>query len=438
MRQPSAEEYESVRQNKKAIVLFRLTGSLDGKEVHLLLEKTPWIDSSNIVGSTVLLANLDSNEPVKRFSTYYSPSLVAAESGWGAFLLEPGTYYLSIRSGRLRDTEVHVPGFRFTVPADARLIYIGSLHLACSTKELASWSKVRIMGSCSSEATAANEIEAANLIGQDSLREFGPPSSAIMQPYGSPLAPGTISGLAPVGLLAPTSKIDLGSPEWMKRAIRIGLLPSAGLFFLAGGGAPGPGAGGAVALAILWAPVGATLGYLGGKWSESSWEPCQKALQESLSKFDPTAALAVKLKGALDNWSVAALEIGTQADGGAEASDVQSILSAYIQRIVARLCRPSSLSTTLCLEVVTRARLFDTATQTYLYDGVFIYSDGELSMLESQPYELSVTSSTTPASGRDLEAYCGEGGGEILQSDLSNALNATVNRAVQDLGLRLE
>ena len=68
--------------------------------------------------------------------------------------------------------------------------------------------------------------------------------------------------------------------------------------------------------AILWAPIGAGLGYLGGKWSESSWEPCRQVLQESISKFDPMAALATKLKGALDHAGVQTLAIGTEAGVG--------------------------------------------------------------------------------------------------------------------------
>ena len=79
--------------------------------------------------------------------------------------------------------------------------------------------------------------------------------------------------------------------------------------------------------------------------------------------------------------------------------------------------------------------LFDVATQTYVYDRVFVYSGAQL---ELQPYELLVPSSTTPASARDLEAYCSEGGGEILRGDLSNALDATVNGMLQDLGLRID
>jgi hypothetical protein len=421
VRQLSPEEYEAIRQNKKTIVLFRLTGSLDNKDVHLLGERLS-ADYVYMIPLVFGLANLDLGEPVKMFlplrsDLNFSPSAEAAEKGWGAFILEPGTYYFSITSyvEGIGEKAGPLPEFRFIVPPNMPLVYIGYLHLVCTTKEAQGWFGGREFGSCSSEAMATNEVETASLVAQATLKEFGPPLSAIMQPYSSPLAPGTISILAPVGLLAPASKTELGSPEWMKRAMRIGLLPSAGLVALAGSGPSGPGAGGAVALAILWAPVGTVLGYLSGKWSESSWEPCRKALQESLSKFDPTAELATKLKAALDNWGVSTLEIGMQAGGRAEASEVKSILNAQIQRVVLRFCPTSFLSSTVCLEIVTRVRLFESATQSYLLDGVFVYSNAKPSTLTLQPYELLVkgsetadtTSSTAQSSGRDLEAYCG-------------------------------
>src|SRR5512139_1091961 len=65
VRQPSAEEYESVRQNKKAIVLFRLTGSLDSNEVHVLLDTVG--SYPNEVLLSFGLANLDAGEPLKTF-----------------------------------------------------------------------------------------------------------------------------------------------------------------------------------------------------------------------------------------------------------------------------------------------------------------------------------------------------------------------------------
>jgi hypothetical protein len=446
VRQPSAEEYESVRQNKKAIVLYRLTGSLDGKEVHLLVEHLV-ADYFNRLVLRFGLANLDTGEPIKSFSPvvrsdlHFSPSPEVAKSGWGAFLLEPGVYYLRMTSELIssdgaarREIIDPIPEFRFVVPPNAPLLYMGSLHLACTTIETGGWFGGRKFGSCSLKAIEASEKEAASLIAQASFREFGVPLSATMQRYASvPLPPGALSQAAPVGLAVPSGKIEVGSPEWMKRAMGIGLLPSTALLALAtgGGGGGAPGMGGAVGFAILWAPVGAALGYLGGKWSESSWEPCREALQESLIKFEPIVALTTKLKAALVNAGVPTLEIATGAGAEAEAlaSDVKSILNAQVTRVVLRFCSP-----TLCLDVATHATLFDVATQTYVYDRVFVYSAAEL---ELQPYESYVRSSTTPAASRSLEEYCEEGGGELLQADLANALDATINRVAQDLGLQV-
>ena len=89
------DEQEAIRQNKKAIVLVRLTGSLDSKEVHLLLESTVG-SYPNYIFLSFGLANLDAGEPMKAFPVgtavaswvpsyvYFSPSPEIAESGWGA------------------------------------------------------------------------------------------------------------------------------------------------------------------------------------------------------------------------------------------------------------------------------------------------------------------------------------------------------------------
>jgi hypothetical protein len=424
------DEHEAIRQNKKAIVLFRLTGSLDKKEVRLLLESSLG-DQFDYTILSFGLANLDVGEPMKAFPVaprvrsyaYFSPSPEIAEKGWGAFLLEPGMYYLRITS-HVKGIIEPIPEFRFVVPPNVPIVYIGSLHVVCTTIESAGWFGGREFGygSCSSEAAAANEAVAANLVAESSFRDFGPLSTMIMQRYGTGVASGTISTAAPLGLLVPRGKIDVGSPEWIRRAITLGLLPSA--VFSLGGSGPG------VAAAILWAPIGAGLGYLGGKWSESSWEPCRQALQDSLSEFDPMAVLGTKLKAKLEQAGVPILEIATNT-ARAEPSDVKTILIAQIQRIGLRFCSP-----TLCLHVVTRVRIFEAATETYLHDWAFVYLNGKPSTLELQPYELFVTDAT--ASSRDLETYCGEGGGEMLREDLSKALDATVSRLVQDLGLSME
>ena len=220
VRQPSPEEYESVRQNKKAVVLFRLTGSLDSKEVHVLRESLG--SFANPVSWVFGLANLDADEPLKTMPVraavpfassyaYFSPSPEIAESGWGAFLLEPGAYYLRITSSP-RGVIAPEPEFHFVVPPDRPLVYIGSLRVACTTIENTGWFGGRrfAYGSCSPGATAANEEDTAKIVAQTSFQEFGPALSAVMQRYPSaPFAPGTLGQVAPVGLLAPSAKLDM-------------------------------------------------------------------------------------------------------------------------------------------------------------------------------------------------------------------------------------
>jgi hypothetical protein len=197
VRQPSPEEYESVRQSKKAIVLFRLTGSLDSKEVHVLLDTVGGYP--NYILLSFGLANLDAGEPLRVFPVtttvapwvpsyvYFSPSSEIAESGWAAFLLEPGAYYLRIAS-HVKGVLEPIPEFHFIVPFNVPLVYIGSLHVACTTIENAGWYGTRGFGfgSCSSEATAANEEGAAKVIAETSFRDFGSLSAMIMQRMISP------------------------------------------------------------------------------------------------------------------------------------------------------------------------------------------------------------------------------------------------------------
>jgi hypothetical protein len=376
-----------------------------------------------------------------RSDIHFSPSPEVARDGWLAFVLEPGSYYLRLTSqieGR-REIIRPIREFRFIVPFDTPLLYIGSLHLTCSTKESTGWFGGRVMGSCSSEPTAANDTEAATAVARSVFADFGSPLSMIMQPYGVPLAPSTILKLAPVGLAGPDRKIDLGSPEWMSRALAMGLAPSAVL------GAVGPGK---VFFALLWAPAGAAFGYLGGKWSESSWDPCRQMLQESLTPFDPIGVLFAKLKATLDRASVQSLVLSAKPEPRADEAgkDVKSVLSVRLQRIVLHLCPASFLAKTLCLEVATRVQFLDTETKTYLQDRVFVYSNGKPSTPEIRPYALAVTDSEiagndAPAdasAGRDLEEYCRENGSELLHKDLSRALDAMVTHILRDLGLNFE
>ena len=57
----------------------------------------------------------------------FSSPAEMAKSGWGAFMLEPGTYYLRITSESADRQEMFepVPEFRFVVSPNTPLLYIG-------------------------------------------------------------------------------------------------------------------------------------------------------------------------------------------------------------------------------------------------------------------------------------------------------------------------
>jgi len=281
------------------------------------------------------------------------------------------------------------------------------------------------------------------------LRSAGLPVMAteLMQSYFTPLQPGQLATLSSVGILVSGgAESDVQSPEWMSRAmqrgLRYGLAPSALLLAVlgGGGGGGGPGAGAVLGLAVLWAPVGATLGglggYVGGKWSESRFEPCRKSLHESLSELEPDAVLRQKLGAALGNWGIPLTEVNlTEEADATEHDQVQlgSIVDARIQRIALRHCQAESQN--LCVEVAVRARVIEANNNKAIYDSVLFYSNGGNTAV--QPYEMRAYSSeSTP--GHEVEAVCGENGIETFHGEIARALDAIVDGLVRDFGLRKE
>jgi hypothetical protein len=439
MRQATPEHQTVVRRGKKVIVLFRIAATLDDDEVH------PLAEDRSLVPVQFELANLDSGEPARTVDP--SPlSRPAVKAGWATFTLEPGSYYL--RTVVNTETWYRAGGwvmspieFRFVVPLDSSSVYIGSFRLTCEGRDIRAFSGwQRAVAYCSSQTMVEDESEAARIVADSILNWAGTLSTAIMQPYGAALAPGTLSSLSPVGILMPAGKTELGSPDWtgrsIQRGITVGLAPS---ILLGAVGMAGAG-GGALGLAILWAPVGLTLGaasgFLGGKLSESSFEPCRQVIQQSILKFDPMQALNTKLKAVLRQSGVQIVEVGGAQNASGSGNDFKSTLSLQIQRIALRNC--GDLSDSLCMEMTTRAQLFETATKTYPYDTVLRYSDAPFPSLPSRPFELHLTVNPREPPGEELKSYCKDNGTELLVRQLSYGLDAIVDRIVADLALSVD
>jgi hypothetical protein len=180
--------------------------------------------------------------------------------------------------------------------------------------------------------------------------------------------------------------------------------------------------------------LGAASGFLGGKLSESSFEPCRQVIQQSILKFDPMQALNTKLKAVLRQSGVQIVEVGGAQNASGSGNDFKSTLSLQIQRIALRNC--GDLSDSLCMEMTTRAQLFETATKTYPYDTVLRYSDAP--SLPSRPFEVQLTVTPWESPGEELKSYCKDNGTELLVRELAYGLDAIVDRVVADLGLSLE
>jgi hypothetical protein len=447
LQQISSAQRAAIEAEKTALVLFRLTARVDQEIV------APLTDSGNFIRIDFDLANLEGGEPVRTITADSSDVLVslspdAASQGWGAFALGPGTYYFLVRARSnkwIQPADLPQMRFRFTVSPENKPIYIGSLRLDCIAPSVSTWfGPRRGTPKCSWENPVPfDESEDAAIMARD-VADMPAPVTELMQSYYTPLQHGQLAALSPVGVLVSGSaQSDLQSPEWMSRAMQrglgYGLAPSALLLAVlgSGGGGGGPGAGAVLGLAVMWAPVGATLGglggYIGGKWSESRFEPCRKSLRESLSELEPDAVLRKKLTATLGNRGIPLSEVNlTQETATSERNQVQlgSIIDARIQRIALRHCQVASQ--TLCVDVAVRARVIEARSNNAMYDAVLLYGREEL-----QPYELRAYSSeSTP--GHEVESICGENGIETFHGEIARALDAIVDGLVGDFGLRNE
>jgi hypothetical protein len=241
-----------------------------------------------------------------------------------------------------------------------------------------------------------------------------------MRIYGAALPVGTISDLSPVAVAKGPYKSKIGSPDFITPAVKTGLVTST-VFLL--GGPYGAG------LMILWAPVGAGLGAVAGVFSHVGFQPCRKAIQQSVIDFDPENTAAAKLNQKLREQQIRTSEINEQDTAEAQPAgrEIKSVIHVQPKRIALREC--AHYAGTYCLDVVIRATLFDVRRKEYLYDVVLAQARGEL---PAHPEE-KIAAGPYP---RKLDDYCSEGGKDLLHRDFAEAFDALVNRVIEDVGLR--
>jgi len=418
---PAQSEEDSIKQGKRAIVLARIIAEVPGRPIDYP------------TGRTVRLASIDKGEAPKAYPLAHFPSPGSKKEGWVYFILEPGTYHLSVlptyevNSNKKRDPEtakitetvfgkpMTFSTFWFHVPKDTPLLYIGSLNISCKGRY--SWWTADAT-ECS-DTEVIDESAAAQELAGVSLSRYGPLRTMLLSRYGRP-DDKTVPLRAERGFVIKGPQA-LASPEWIGRGIDRGI--GAGtIFFL--GGAYG------IFPFIAYLPIGTAAGFIGGSHSQAKWEPCIEGLSKVFKEYDAVWNMT-KITAERSIMRFVDTD-GSRVDdppAAARANYLEDLLIVNIQEVALRECEKSW---TFCLEMEIRARLWDAAAERLTYDRLLGYTFEKRLHLGRDLYVLPVS---PPSPCRDIEAYCGQEGPALFREELSRGITSLTEKLVKDLGI---
>ena len=405
---PVGNEREAVLQKKKSIVLMKVNTVLCGKDRSFSLLPLRY-------------ASIDRGENVKDVVFLSSPSSEGRQKGWTYLTLEPGSYFFSTDFKNYNlftriPHDVRMPGtsFMLHVPEDKPVIYAGSLSHLCACKS----------GFFSDAITdcppmeVKNESDEAREIAKPLTDQYGPLSISLMRPFqtmSGPLSVDEARLLSPIGIAAKNAR-NLDTPNWMERGIARGIEP--GLFFFLGGGY-------GVFYFMAYAPIGISLGSLGGAHSYNKWQPCMERLAGELNMVDPAAEIRTAFASHFAETSHAPIQYLPSETGFLETArekGLKIVLQSYVDAISFKEC---SERWTFCVEAKIRVRLLDAATADILRDSTFIYTNDKKT---AQSYMLPLS----PASQcRKIEEYCQDGAEHIVKEELLKAISETAGETLR-------
>ncbi len=424
---PSVQEEEAIQLKDKTIVLLRLKVEKDGEPFN------PF--SRLIVGSghayfRLKLANMDEGEYPRYIHRHnqvgtYFPSLEFMKEGWMYLVLKPGTYYLSFfppgskEPSPFDDVSPQVSAFRFNVSGGESIIYVGTLSVSCE------WSRgiIRNFIGEYSEIVVTDETESAKKIAQASLIKYGQMSTSLMQKYDKLVTPFTIEELVPMGVMASDTKIFV-TPDMMLRAIGQGLGPAAIMYGLQSG----------IGL-FFTLPPGLVVGTIKGFVDKDKYQPCMQELEREARKLDTAEILRQTIRNMLPKYGISQL-VELNGDDNIYENTAknghESILLAKILRI--ELVEDKDWGKNFYVEVAIRVQLKNVTSNTCLYDRVLLYTNpNRFISYDYKTYELPLHETSEC---RKLKIYCEQEGHKILKEEITKAIQFSVERFCQDLGLK--
>ena len=440
VRLPDVQEGDAIQLKNKSIVLLRLKADMNGESLDQFVNYCYYWGNNRF---RLAIAKMDEGQFIKRILSVVSPSSEARKNGWMYFVLNPGSYYLIAippgsdlfkgevsgwRSSMLNEWSIYGQHFRFHIPDNKPLVYIGSLSVSCKGKKRA-FSTPLISG-CST-ISVTDQSGLARKISKVSFPQYVSISNSIMKHYDKNAFHHSIDKLVPMGIMTKCTK-NFDTPVWVLRSAVQAAEPTLGLGLVTGGLGW-----------VLLAPAGA-VGSIKGYADKSKLQPCMQELVEEVNDFNSGDALVKELRNILTKNGVTKLvELSSQRYLSAQGPQykIRSVLQLKIQRVELRECKKS----TFCVEVAIYVRIKDVDTNKYLYDRILLYT-GDLfnyfqrRMIGSRPYETLIMPYEIPiyesSECRNIDVYCGVGCCRVLREEINKALRLSVERVCQDLGLK--
>jgi len=375
---PSGSTAESINPEKKTIVLLRIRATVNEK----------FVDTDHY---HLRIASVDRNEPLKQIYSPMSPTSDRRNEGWIYFLLDPGeTYHLSVL---LSERYVMFKAM-FRLPRDQQVVYIGTFYASCTGN---------IPDVLCTKETFIDERELANSVAQEAFSQYGPPLTHLMSSL--PLRRASLKQYSPLGITSTFTEGIVG-PDWTKRGVNrtTGIEGVSPMIFL-------PPFTLLSIYYLLYLPVGATTGFIGGIHSEYKWQPCIEKLAKNLQTLDPPNQLKSTLLTELQKRGFTNIvQITAEKDllEKARQSGLKAILKTDVGQVAFMECAERW---NFRVDINSQASLLDVSTGNCLY---------------KEQYSSS-------SACRKIDDYCGEKGTVIIREELNKAINASVSQLLNDL-----
>ena len=391
----SKQESLAVQEKSSTIVMYRITGTDDGKPIATW--ETGW------TRTYVNLRPLEVSYSPPEYWLWVPTRALSDESqknGWQYIVLKPGSYRLFLNTPYdgdkwTGDHEDNRPAsFWLNVSGNESIIYAGSLHMECMTTSGAK--------SCNNKILINVEEGVARYLASTYFPDFGIPTTIPMTPYGRVLIADELK-MHDSLQVSLTGQSALHSPNWEERAFEryIGKPMS------------WVDSGEGMLLFLVYWPFGSTMGALEAKKGEK-YASCMKNLNDKLQDIDLPLLLQHAITENAQTLGIKVIFNETDLVTGDQ-------LQIGLQRLQFRQCK---LKGEYCLELVVRFRLFDSSQEILKYDAFQAYSNKNAWYAESDLWQLLQHFVLKESPCFNLKRYCESEGMKTFENDLLRGVSA--------------